>query len=82
VRLSRRPNSGRCVGCGTEGISAELIALLAHRLVKLFSLFHVSLDDEDYNGEPNDRREIVVQSVPRGLDRGAKKVAQKDANRD
>src|ERR1700722_9555585 len=37
--------------CGQLNILQKLIALLAHCLIKLFSLFHVSLDDVNDKGE-------------------------------
>ena len=67
---------------GQFNVLQKLIALLAHRPIKLFSLFHVSLDDIDDKGEPDYRGEIVCNACLEACIRRAKKVVQKHADHD
>ena len=55
----------------------KLIALLAHRLVKLFPLFHVSLDDINYEGECVQCGKVVCDPCLLAWIREAEKIVAK-----
>src|SRR4029077_1233632 len=67
---------------GQFNILQKLIALLAYCLVKQFSLFHISLNDVDHEGEPDQRGEVVCDPGPWTWIRIPEKIVEKDTDRD